>query len=141
MDQDTTNTAGLWQALWASIWTYNIAITFTKASILVSYMRIFVGRWTQLTCKWLLIFVCINGAWEIGSSFFACLPISRAWTSPNLYGDHQCLNRWLIWFINAAVDMITTLITTLIPMPSVRSLNMPRSQKMGLILVFALGGL
>lgn len=45
------------------------------------------------------------------------------------------------WFSDATVSIITDMILLSIPMPFLKGLNLPYRQKVGLIAVFALGGL
>lgn len=45
------------------------------------------------------------------------------------------------WFSDATVSIITDMILLSIPMPFLKGLNLPHRQKVGLIAVFALGGL
>lgn len=45
------------------------------------------------------------------------------------------------WFSDAAVNICQDLILLILPMPYLKSLNLPKRQKAGLMAVFALGGL
>ena len=129
------------KAFWASVWTYNLALTFTKVSIAVSYFRIFIQKKLRLLCWGVLTFCALFGAWTIIGMVFVCVPISKAWTTMALYGSEYCMNRYIAWFVNAAINMVVDLVLILLPMPVLKGLNMPLRQKVALMFVFALGTL
>lgn len=51
------------------------------------------------------------------------------------------MSRKFIWFFNAAFNILTDIIILALPMPVLSSLRLPIKQKIGLMFVFALGGL
>lgn len=44
-------------------------------------------------------------------------------------------------FANAAINILTDIATAILPLPLLCHLNIPKSQKVGLMVVFALGAL
>lgn len=74
------------------------------------------------------------GIYTVVSSFFLCVPFSFIDTV-------HCLPRKAKWFSDAGVNIVTDLILLILPMPSLKGLNIPKHQKFELIAVFALGAL
>ena len=46
-----------------------------------------------------------------------------------------------MWFTNAAINIATDFAIVILPIPIIKSLNLPRRQKQALIGIFAIGGL
>ncbi|KAK5708471.1 hypothetical protein LTR17_020650 [Elasticomyces elasticus] len=109
---------------WASIWVYNLAISFTKFSILLQYLR---------------IVVFVYSCWTFFSAIFACTPVEYFW-KPNRPGGGKCLDRFAVWFANAGINIVTDIATGVLPLPVFNSLELPKRQKIALMSVFALGG-
>lgn len=123
---------------WASIWIYNLSLTFTKVSILLQYLRIFTIKQFRVFCWTLLGFVAIYSTWTFFGSIFECMPVAYFWDK-TIKGGH-CMNQYAVWFTNAAVNIVTDFAIIILPMPVLRSLDLPLKQKRALMLVFALGG-
>ncbi len=64
--------------------------------------------------------------------------IPRAW---NKAIPGNCINITKNWYANAGFSIATDLIILMLPMFIIYSLQLPRSQKISLMFVFALGGL
>jgi hypothetical protein len=111
----------------------------TKMSILLQYLRVFPGRPIRRVCWSLFAIVAIAGVWAIGTAILTCLPIAYNWDGSVVGG--RCLPLKPLWFTNAALNIATDLSILLVPMPVLKSLKLPRKQKIGLFIVFALGGL
>jgi hypothetical protein len=67
------------------------------------------------------------------------MPVAYFWDK-TIKGGH-CMNQYAVWFTNAAVNIVTDFAIIILPMPVLRSLDLPLKQKRALMLVFALGGL
>ncbi|ORY11593.1 hypothetical protein BCR34DRAFT_447226, partial [Clohesyomyces aquaticus] len=125
------------KAFWASIWIYNLSLTFTKLSILVQFLRIFPTHRFRLTCFSLAAFVAAYGTWTFFGSVFMCTPIEFFWNKSIKGGS--CLNQFVVWFLNAGVNIAQDIAIIILPIPVLRSLNIPKAQKRALIGIFALG--
>ena len=78
------------------------------------------------------------GLGTIGTAIWTCTPISAFWdTNPNA----RCIDKKFLWFFNAAMNILTDVIILILPMPVLSALKLPSKQKIGLILIFAVGGL
>lgn len=116
---------------------YKFTINLTKTSICLLYLRIFahVG-WFRKTVYVVLAYVLLYATGSIIATIFECTPVERVW-------DHTiqgtCINLTEFWYANAAANIIGDFGILLLPMPVVRSLQLPSRQKWGLTMVFGLG--
>jgi hypothetical protein len=77
------------------------------------------------------------GAWAVFSSVFICNPISFSWDK-SLPAGH-CMNQLVVWVANAGVNIAQDLAIFIMPLFVVRTLQVPKGQKKGLVIMFALG--
>lgn len=129
------NQMKFYQALWATIPTYNLALALSKISIVCQYLRVFPVPAMQLTCKIMLGVLAVYGCWTVLGSVFMCVPVQFFWG----VGEGSCMNRLAFWFSNAALNIATDLIIFIMPMPLIRGLQIPKKQKIGLMVLFACG--
>ena len=73
---------------------------------------------------------------SIVATIFQCWPIERMW---NRKVEGQCIDLTAFWYANATAYILGDIIILCLPMPVIRSLKLPRRQRYGLMLVFALG--
>ena len=109
----------------------------TKVSILIQYLRIFPVRRFQKACFVVLGIVTACGAWAVFGNIFLCSPIASFWDKSIKDGD--CMDRSVIWFTNAGLNIAQDVVILLLPMPLIQTLQMAKSQKRGLITMLALG--
>jgi cytochrome b subunit of formate dehydrogenase len=102
------------------------------------YLRLFPLRYYQIILVVALIFVILSGLWMVFGSFFMCIPVRGAWDTSI---PHSCISRAVIWGLNAALQIFTDMVIVILPMPLLTKLQLPRRQKIALIIVFALGTL
>ena len=69
---------------------------------------------------------------------FSCYPIAFFWDK-TLDGD--CSQQVAFWYSNPSLNLVTDIWLLLLPIPAIRALQLPRRQKLGLFLVFMLGGI
>lgn len=67
---------------------------------------------------------------------FQCMPIASTW-EPKLVG--HCINQPAFWYTNGAVMIVLDIILYIMPMIFTWSLRLPRTQKIGLRVLFGLG--
>ena len=91
----------------------------------------------QKACYFVLGIVIAYGAWAIFGNIFLCNPIAFFWDK-SIENGH-CMDRMVIWFTNAGVNIAQDLVILLLPMPLIQTLHVSRSQKRGLVMVFTLG--
>ncbi|KAF3912468.1 hypothetical protein ABW20_dc0104410 [Dactylellina cionopaga] len=122
--------------LFASIVAYNFSLTLTKTSILLQYLRIFTHKGFRIAA-YVMMFIVFGYATEaILTGIFNCVPVEAFWT-----GDPtaKCIPREALWFANAGVNIFTDFSIAILPLPVIVKLNMPKRQKIPLMLIFALG--
>ncbi|CAI7588980.1 unnamed protein product [Penicillium bialowiezense] len=123
---------------WASVPIYQTSLISTKMSILLQYKRVFSTPRMRLAC-WLLIgFLGLYGTWTIVSAWANCVPLAKFW-DPTVPGF--CLDKKALWFSNSGIHILTDVIILIYPMPVLKSLQLPKKQKIALMAVFALGGI
>lgn len=147
------------KAFYISIWVYNLSMSCTKFSILLQYLRIFPQRGFRIACYVLMGVIAIYACWTFFSAVFACWPIAYFW-NPKAYRGGHCLNRYAVWsvlirskcdslseadlwrrFANTGMNIATDFIIGLLPLPMLKELQLPKRQKIALMIVFGLGGL
>lgn len=122
---------------WASTWIYLIGVAFAKISILIQYIRVFVGRktiwssWATIAFIITCCMVCLFGG------IFACTPIKKFW-DPTVPGT--CIHYFVIWYLHCAMSISTDLAIIIIPLPTIFHMNLERRKKWSLAFTFALGG-
>jgi len=116
---------------------YVLCLGFAKFSILFLYSKLSQLKWFNI-CVYALMAVVIT--YSIGIIFaliFPCQPISANWDLS--ITDYKCIDKAAIYLATAAVNVITDLMILLLPIPMVVRLQMQRSQKIALMVVFAVG--
>lgn len=126
------------QWMWASVWTYYLALGAAKTSILLQYLRIFPQDRFRLVCFAMIAIVAVYTCWTFLSSLLACVPIASYWDK-SMQG--HCLPRLSVWFANAGINIATDVGTAILPLPVLKRLHLPQRQKIALMAVFGLGGM
>ncbi|KAK7942415.1 uncharacterized protein PG986_011528 [Apiospora aurea] len=124
------------KSFYVSIILYNVGLCLIKVSILLQYRRIFTQKLTQWMSGGLLGFIL---AWTVTLSVLlplVCYPVDKFW-EPALPGS--CVNQLAVWYVMAGVNIITDFAIFIIPLPVIKSLQLPTKQKMLLVVVFGLG--
>ena len=117
---------------------YKCTITLTKISILLLYLRIFPKKRFRWAVYAVMGFVISYAISSIAATILQCHPIERVFNH-KLHG--KCINLTVFWYCNAASSILSDCLILALPMPLITSLHLPRRQKYGLMMVFALGGL
>ncbi|KAJ5899561.1 hypothetical protein N7495_004305 [Penicillium taxi] len=125
------------KALWAAIPSYQTSLFSTKLSIVLLYQRIFQTPRMHLACSILFYFLICYAAWTIATAWAICVPVAKFWY-PSISGF--CFDKKALWFSNSAIHITTDILLLVYPMPLLKSLQLPRKQKLALMAVFALGG-
>ncbi|KAK7993025.1 hypothetical protein PG988_001819 [Apiospora saccharicola] len=124
------------KSFYVSIILYNVGLCLIKVSILLQYRRIFTQQLTQWMSGGLLVFIL---AWTVTLSVLlplVCFPVAKFW-EPSIEGT--CVDQLAVWYVMAGVNIITDFAIFVIPLPVIKSLQLPTKQKMLLVLVFGLG--
>ena len=129
-----------WQILLATIFTYSLAITLVKISILLLYRRLFPTSLFQtktlivggLCIAWFLVSILVE--------FFQCRSFSMLFEYTKLFGG-SCINVRGYWWGVCASNIFLDLVVLCLPIHEVWKLQLPKQKKVMLSGVFTLGGL
>jgi hypothetical protein len=118
---------------------YLSALPLLKISLLLFYLRVF-STPSFRACVYFLI--ACNVAYCIafvGVSIWQCLPIYGAWTRWDGTFEGTCNNINLQGWLSAALNIVIDMCTLLLPIPELIKLEMPRSKKVLIFLMFSVG--
>jgi len=86
------------QMFWVSVWIYNIALTCTKISLLIQYMRLFAVSSARIVCWIVITATVIFGLFSVFGNIFLCTPVER-WWNKSIPG--HCLDEASVWLSNS----------------------------------------
>ncbi|KAL8705812.1 MAG: hypothetical protein Q9201_001099 [Fulgogasparrea decipioides] len=116
-------------------------INLTKIAILTLYLRL--AAQSQIIYRriiWVCIaFVTLSCLACCVASIFQCTPIRKAWDAARTVPG-SCINVNALFFANAALDIFQDAFIYVLPMRMLYYLQVPRRQKIALMIVFAIGG-
>ncbi|UNI22760.1 hypothetical protein JDV02_008621 [Purpureocillium takamizusanense] len=123
-----------WLVVAEVLYAWNLG--WTKTALLLMYYRIFHLPYFKRMAWIVGAFV---WAWVLCITFlfiFICVPVQKLW-----YQDipGHCINQVGTWIANAASTILTDLIILLMPLPQIWSLQLRKTEKIGLTLAFCLG--
>jgi len=119
-----------------SILAYTSGHTLAKLSILCLYIQVFHSTAMRKVFRVMLAAIAVNGVWLFVSGIINCVPVQAFWdTTVPAY----CFPREPMWYCNAGVNILTDFALFLTPLVLLRPMRLPKRQKLGLYVVFALG--
>ncbi|KAM7200835.1 integral membrane protein [Naviculisporaceae sp. PSN 640] len=121
---------------YVSMLVYNASLVLVKISITLMYRRIFVTRIMRKVTLTTLIFLC---AWGVAQTFalaMICMPARKFW---DVTADGYCQPMLPVFLAVAVTNMLSDFIIFLIPLPSIKTLQLPLRQKMILAFILCLG--
>ncbi|KAH7554728.1 hypothetical protein BM1_07389 [Bipolaris maydis] len=122
--------------LFWSIIFYNISLTFTKISILLQYGRIFTVRKMRIPLH-IIMAMCI--AWGVAMiiiAVYTCEPLPAKDGGPK---QSSCVEGSIIWFVNAAVNILTDLLVAFLPVKVIWNLQIAKRPKIALVMISTIG--
>ncbi|KIW20068.1 hypothetical protein PV08_00643 [Exophiala spinifera] len=127
----------LLKQLWASNFTYNLAVLLLKDSLLLQYLRFSKDIGYRRACWALGAIITIYGVTAFFVGIFSCQPISFSWNNQESSG--RCIHFLAFWLFNASFNSATDIIVLILPIPVLRALQLPSQQLCILSCVFVLG--
>ncbi|KAJ4989116.1 integral membrane protein [Stagonosporopsis vannaccii] len=116
---------------------YSPALAFAKLSFLCLYLNINPATGFR-TGVYFTMFVVIGSCVGIVVSLLAaCKPFAK--NVDVMVKEGQCLNKAALYIATAALNIITDLMVIVLPIPMVLGLQMSRSRKVMLVLLFSVG--
>lgn len=73
------------------------------------------------------------------AAIFQCAPVSAAWDPAGAGPEYKCITINAFYIANAAVNILTDLLTYSLPIPLALKLQMPLRQRLGLAVILGLG--
>ncbi|KAF7919079.1 uncharacterized protein EAE98_009399 [Botrytis deweyae] len=115
---------------------YKIASCFTKISICLFYLRIFPSKNFRIATFVTIGIVIVYSIAAVSATIWSCNPIEKSWNK-TLPGS--CIQIGNVWYSTSVMAIVTDLIIIVLPIYQIRRLQLPLSQKFGLVLMFSLG--
>ncbi|KAG2413164.1 hypothetical protein HFD88_002353 [Aspergillus terreus] len=122
-------------AVWLSSMFYLTTLGFIKSSVCVFYTRLGDRLLTRLSLVMLGI-VASQATSFVLVAAFQCQPIDKAWASTK---PGKCVNINIFYLANAALNILTDLMTYTLPLGVIFKLQMPVKQKVALGMILCLG--
>ncbi|KAL2812643.1 hypothetical protein BJX63DRAFT_421689 [Aspergillus granulosus] len=122
-------------SVWLSSMFYLTTLGFIKTSVCWFYTRLGDKNLTRLSFIMFGIITCQALA-NVLTAAFQCRPIPKAW---NASLDGTCVNINVFYLANAALNILTDLLTYSLPIRVILKLQMPRNQKVALVFILCLG--
>ncbi|KAL4891843.1 hypothetical protein BDV59DRAFT_59238 [Aspergillus ambiguus] len=122
-------------AVWLSSMFYLTTLGFVKTSVCLFYTRLGDRLLTRLSLIMLGI-VAAQATSFVLVAAFQCQPIDKAWASTK---PGKCVNINVFYLANAALNILTDLMTYTLPLGVIFKLQMPVKQKVALAMILCLG--
>jgi hypothetical protein len=127
------------KSLYGCYLAYSTAITFTKLSIMATYIRIFPNSIIRYTVYAIGVVVMAFWISSIFAIIFTCFPIKAAWDYT--ITDARCIDILDYFYTSAGCNIATDLSLCLLPLPTIWSLKRPKAQRVVVCLLFGMGAL
>ncbi|KAF2120488.1 hypothetical protein BDV96DRAFT_267591 [Lophiotrema nucula] len=115
---------------------FPISCSLTKISLCLTYLRLFPSRTDKIFCYVLSSFVTLYTIACIFLMLFQCTPIRGYW---DVSTRQHCINLRATLVSIAALNSLSDFLVYLWPAKPLWSLQLPLKQRLGLILIFAVG--
>lgn len=110
---------------------------FTKLSLLTFYLHLSPQKWFRYSTWTAIVIVALYTTIITFMMFFQCSPPRKSFDFTMEGGD--CINAGVLYMATAVSNIFTDVILFILPIPMVYQLHMPVQQKVGAIVVFAIG--
>lgn len=114
---------------------YLATLGFVKTSVLCFYTRLGDRNLTRMSWVMIAVIAAQAGSFVLVAAF-QCQTISKAWTAT---GPGTCVDINVFYLANAALNILTDLLTYTLPIRVIFKLQMPRKQKIALVFILCLG--
>ncbi len=130
-------TSDITKTLFCSYIAYATAITFTKCSIIASYLRIFPDPWIRKVS--LVTGLIVVSFWfcSVFAIIFTCVPVQAAWDYS--IKNATCIKVVDYQYVAASFNIATDVILCVLPLPTLWTLSMPKSQRVILCSLVSMG--
>ncbi|KAF2183865.1 hypothetical protein K469DRAFT_581164 [Zopfia rhizophila CBS 207.26] len=124
--------------LYFSILCYCMSLALTKISILLQYRRIFSVKEMRLPI-YIVMGICVAyGIVTVVTGIFACIPVDAFW-DVRKKPTARCVDEHALWYANGGMTIGTDMLVAALPIKAIWDLQMPRKQKIALLVILTLG--
>ncbi|GKU00283.1 unnamed protein product [Fusarium langsethiae] len=116
---------------------YAVCTAFSKMALALFYRKLSPQRWWRWSVYGVLFLVAGYNLAIMLVILFGCVPFEKSWDHTMLEGT--CVNRPAVYICTAGLGIFSDLILLVMPLPMVLRSQIPRRQKAGLIVLFAIG--
>jgi hypothetical protein len=127
---------GYLQASWATLLFYQLSLACSKISILLLYLRVLTYNWARRAAWVLFAIIAIYSTLYFISTVTLCVPLEALW-NPAVEGS--CHRSPLIMWLAIGFHIVTDFLMFALPLPVIVLMTMVLSQRLMLLLIFALG--
>lgn len=120
---------------------YMLSSDLAKISLLFLYLRISPDQKFRIVVKTLVASFALYAIIYAMISIFGCRPIAASWDLELMASEGRCVDKAGFFLAASVANIVMDLAILIIPIPIVIPLQIPRQQKVSLLLLFATGGL
>ena len=126
---------------WAAtaVEVYPLAVSLSKVSICVFYLRINPERFFRMTVYFVLFIIIGFTSAVVLAQLFGCSPISKFWNP--LLLEAKCIDSSALYLSNGILNVVTDFLVLLLPIPMLVKLHTKTKQKWIIWGIFATGSL
>ncbi|KAK6581385.1 hypothetical protein PZA11_006076 [Diplocarpon coronariae] len=117
--------------------SYSMAISFTKLSIIASYLRLFPGKKFRRLLYTIGVCVMLQGIISVVVIVFECEPVNSSWDWDVPRG--RCIDIQLFFYVSSGINVASDFALWVAPLGHFWKSKMPRKQKLELMLLYAVG--
>ncbi|KAF5690999.1 integral membrane protein PTH11 [Fusarium circinatum] len=116
---------------------YAVCTACSKMALALFYRRLSPQRWWKWSVYSVFFLVAGYNLAILLVVLFGCTPFKKSWDPTILEGS--CVDRGAVYICTAALGILSDLVLLIMPLPMILQLQMPRRQKAGLVVLFAIG--
>ncbi|KAF5539722.1 integral membrane protein PTH11 [Fusarium napiforme] len=116
---------------------YAVCTACSKMALALFYRRLSPQRWWKWSVYSVFFLVAGYNLAILLVVLFGCTPFKKSWDLTILEGS--CVDRGAVYVCTAALGILSDLILLIMPLPMILQLQMPRRQKVGLVVLFVIG--
>ncbi|KAF5672283.1 integral membrane protein [Fusarium heterosporum] len=114
------------------------ATGLAKGSILLFYLRIFPMKKAQILVWVAFVFIVGYSTASVLVNIFSCHPVQGSWDLEYV-PTAKCVNRPVFYFLQAGLGIFADIMTVIIPIPWLKTLMLPKRQKIGVGILLTMG--
>ena len=116
--------------------TYTPAVMFSKLAALFLYYQVFETQIYRRIIIGIGVIIVLQGVIAFILAFTICQPFRYFWTQVVDVNDGSCGDVMLFYKSYSIPSLVTDLVMLVLPWPILLKLQMPRTEKIGLLLTF-----